>query len=113
MTDIADAIALENTTLDPENALFICTNCPQKLMKDKEKLLELTEKVLNRIQMCWPMVVRNQILFLDDMEQVSFIIQLTTSLFFVFFKHYFIQYNILNRIGQQAQSILDLSHVIY
>lgn len=71
MTDIADAIALENTTLDPENALFICTNCPQKLMKDKEKLLELTEKVLNRIQMCWPMVVRNQILFLDDMEQIS------------------------------------------
>lgn len=81
MTDIADAIALENTTLDPESALFICTNCPKKLMEDEKKISELTEKVLNRIQMCWPMVVKNQILFLDDMEQVSFIMQLTTSLF--------------------------------
>lgn len=81
MTDIADAIALENTTLDPESALFICTNCPKKLMEDEKKISELTEKVLNRIQMCWPMVVKSQILFLDDMEQVSFIMQLTTSLF--------------------------------
>lgn len=81
MTDIADAIALENTTLDPESALFICTNCPKKLMEDEKKISELTEKVLNRIQMCWPMVVKSQILFLDDMEQVSFIMQLSTSLF--------------------------------
>lgn len=81
MTDIADAIALENTTLDPENALFICTNCPQKLMENEHKISELTEKVLNRIQMCWPLVVKSQILFLDDMEQVRFMIQLTASLF--------------------------------
>lgn len=81
MTDIADAIALENTTLDPESALFICTNCPKKLMEDEKKISELTEKVLNRIQMCWPMVVKSQILFLDDMEQVSFIMQLTLFCF--------------------------------
>lgn len=82
MTDIADAIALENTTLDPESALFICTNCPKKLMENDKKISELTEKVLNRIQMCWPMVVKSQIIFMDDMEQVGFFS--TTNIFTLF-----------------------------
>lgn len=77
MSDIATTISMEITTLDPESALFVCTNCPTSVMKDTKKKAALIDKILNRIQMCWPMVVRSQIIFIDDMTQVSgFYIQL-------------------------------------
>lgn len=72
MSDMTNEIDLKSTTLDPESALFICTDCPKTLLEDQTKRDLLAEKVLNRIQMCWPMVGENQIVFLKDQEQVTF-----------------------------------------
>ncbi|XP_048771513.2 uncharacterized protein LOC125677478 isoform X2 [Ostrea edulis] len=71
MSDIATTISMEITTLDPESALFVCTNCPTSVTKDTKKTTALIDKILNRIQMCWPMVVRSQIIFIDDMTQMK------------------------------------------
>ncbi|XP_061176015.1 uncharacterized protein LOC133184967 [Saccostrea echinata] len=71
MSDISDVIALENSTLDPQTALFVCTNCPKSISKDERRKSDLTDKILARIQMSWPMVVRKQIIFIDDMTEVG------------------------------------------
>ncbi|XP_062566958.1 dual serine/threonine and tyrosine protein kinase-like [Saccostrea cucullata] len=71
MADISDAIAIESSTLDPQTALFVCTNCPESIISDLRRKSDLTDKILARIQMRWPMVVRSQIIFIDNMTKVA------------------------------------------
>ncbi|XP_062608315.1 uncharacterized protein LOC134270153 [Saccostrea cucullata] len=71
MSDISNVIAMESSILDPQAALFLCTHCPKKISENERKKSELTDKILARIQMTWPMVVRSQIVFVDNMTEMK------------------------------------------